>query len=172
MKLFGIIFLFLGSCATPQAKHSQVDVHAYFQPDLTTAAAITNKFGKPSEVETDIIAGKKLEFWSYIAKNGSSIEFLIDTAEQTVLEKRFLAGKDQGINVDELKSSHLRNIDLQKIAVKCRHYDEIALVNQQAGIVILTRDSGRPLKVQVIAQSSPQLYEYWLSENSKKKCSY
>lgn len=172
MKTFGILFFVLTACSTPQVKKTQVDIRAYFQTDLTTSADLLKKFGKPSEVERDIIVGKSLEFWTYNDESRSYIEFLIDTADQTVLEKRYSAGEDEEISLDQLKAIHLQNVELQKVVVKCRHNDEIALVNKEAGIVILTKDNALPLKVQVIAQSNPQLYKYWLNENSNKKCSY
>lgn len=119
-----------------------------------------------------IFENKNLERLEYLSQNNEILRrFLVDSSG-TIVEKVYFPQKDSDLSdLENLMASTFKNLEFEKIPVKCRHFSEVVYVDKLKGVILISREVANA-KVDGIVLASPEMVDLRVKENANRTCSY
>lgn len=161
------------SCASYKVHEKKKWNYSLFLSKLNSKADLINKWGSPSEKKSLEFDGLKVDVYRYINKKDHNVaDFFINPSNKNIVEKVYFPRPGEEVfSIKKLKNKYFSKIIFEKIPVKCRHHNEILLINREKGLFFSTEEE-KDASVYKIVFSTKKRIESSLKKMVSKKCRY
>ena len=173
-----IIFVLLSttlsfSCTSSKIGRHEIWNYSLFSSKINSASDIIERWGPPSKKEAVELDNQKTTVYVYVNKRNHNVaKFFIDPPSSRIIEKAYFPHpNEEEFSLKKLKNKYFPQIIFEKIAVKCRHQNEILLVNRDKGLFIVTEEE-KGASVYRVVSSTKMRIESSLKKMALKKCRY
>lgn len=172
MRSVLLVFFFI-SCASLSSHEKDKWSYEFFISTPETKEAVLQRWGPPTEKGAYSLGGENVEYLRYRNSEGRYFaDFFANPRTGKIVEKSYSPdSQSPEFQLKELKEKYFSKDSFEQIPVKCRHHGEVALIQKEKGLLIMTDESATPT-VQIIAFLSKEGLNSSIEKMQKSKCRY